>query len=294
MSELNKIKAKARRASRNRILDMIFPRGGNTPYSQWRTIRRKLRKQLQEGRLDERRLEVEIIEHLQDIPDSFDFDSIVHDVLQNQLPKDNNAPITDDLIQAVRTEIEVSLGFRNVRRQVMTVKETLEYLIEEEYARLKATTVEVEQDTSLSPPTGSIIIVQDSLLRLMASNPELMYRITHRQFEELVFEIFGKLGYAVELTARTRDGGCDLIAFRDDTIGIRTKYVIEAKHYKPENKVGVSIVRQLSAVRQKFGAHHGVLVTSSFFTKDAVEENRAFYGLHLNDYDGVLGWIKKS
>jgi len=104
--------------------------------------------------------------------------------------------------------------------------------------------------------------------------------------------MFDKLGYTVELTARTRDGGCDLIALRNDQLGIKTKYVIEAKHYKPENGVGVGIVRQVSAVKQKFGAHHAVLITSSYFTKDAIQENRVFYGLHLTDYDSLLRWLR--
>ena len=43
-------------------------------------------------------------------------------------------------------------------------------------------------------------------------DPSQLCEIDRRVFEELVAELFDGFGYAVELTARTRDGGRDMIA----------------------------------------------------------------------------------
>lgn len=147
--------------------------------------------------------------------------------------------------------------------------------------------------SQLSLPTQDLIVVERSLVEFLRKNPNDLYQLTHHEFEEAICELFGKLGYTVSLTAKTRDGGCDLIAFHKDPLGIGSKYIVEAKHYKPTNKVGVDIIRQVAAVRHKHGAQHGIIVTSSYFTADAVKENHAYYGLELSDFDRLVSWINR-
>ncbi len=45
--------------------------------------------------------------------------------------------------------------------------------------------------------------------------PATLLGLSSRQFEELIAEIWSRFGYTVELTARTRDGGRDVIAVRN-------------------------------------------------------------------------------
>jgi HJR/Mrr/RecB family endonuclease len=108
------------------------------------------------------------------------------------------------------------------------------------------------------------MVVPSTLLGVLKAKPAFIFQISHREFEELIRDILRSMGFDVHLTAQTRVGGCDLIAVSRDVLGIQTKYVIEAKHYTPTNKVGVQLVRQLNTVRIREGAHHGVLVTSSY------------------------------
>lgn len=252
--------------------------------------REKFRYILREGLLDSREIEIELCNPVRvwQLREHFRFDDAVRAALRRSASEIDG----EDWLQ-LGEEIEEFLGPRSRRR--MTIGEARPFLADEEFARLAVIRPIMEGPVDLSVlEPAKIIVVQESLLNLLRGKPELLYQISHRQFEEVVFELFAKLGFEVELTAQTRDGGADIIAFSQDHLGIRTKYVIEAKHYAAERKIGVGIIRQVSSVRQKLGAHHGIIVTSSFFTADARKENREYYGLHLKDHDHLMDWIRSA
>jgi HJR/Mrr/RecB family endonuclease len=126
----------------------------------------------------------------------------------------------------------------------------------------------------------------------MAKNPEIIYGIEPRLFEEVVAEVFKKFRMEIMLTKRTRDGGMDIIAF-DDKQYTRNKYIIECKRYAPEKKVGLEIVQRLYGVKVSMNVTKALLVTSSYFTKDAIQFARQhFWELDLKDYNDVVGWLK--
>jgi len=120
------------------------------------------------------------------------------------------------------------------------------------------------------PESGSLILVAATALskRLIElhRDPEQLRRIERRLFEEVVAELFHGFGYSVELTARTRDGGRDIIALghKDQ---IRTKYLIECKRPDPGNPVGVGLVRQLLGVVEDEGATKGLLLLRPIFRR---------------------------
>ena len=85
----------------------------------------------------------------------------------------------------------------------------------------------------------------------------------------LVAALYRNLGYTVELTPPSRDGGRDVIATRQ-TPGQRELAEIECKtHTSP---VGVAYVQRLRGVIERHGANRGVLVTISRFTRVARKE----------------------
>lgn len=79
----------------------------------------------------------------------------------------------------------------------------------------------------------------------------------------------------VEVTRRSRDGGVDLKAIRkgigDFSNADVTNYYVQAKRYNLNHKVTVHDIRELKGITP-FG-HKGMLITTSFFTKDAIEES---------------------
>ena len=98
---------------------------------------------------------------------------------------------------------------------------------------------------------------------------EKIKRMTPRDFELFVADIFEKLGFSVKITKATRDGGKDIIATKADPIPYTL--IIECKHWGENHKVDVSVVRSVYGVQMAMQANQSVIVTSSRFTKDARE-----------------------
>ncbi len=118
-----------------------------------------------------------------------------------------------------------------------------------------------------------------------------LWALSSRQFEELIADIFARLGYTVELTVRTRDGGRDVIAVRRAEAEVR--YLIECKRYDPQYRIGVRFVRALYGVRDDERATKAFLATTSTFTRDAMTFfTRHRWELEPRDYQGVLEWIR--
>ena len=103
------------------------------------------------------------------------------------------------------------------------------------------------------------------------------YFETGYAFEEFLKEYLLKMGLdEVEVTRRSRDGGVDLNAIRKGMGGFSdvdvTNYYVQAKRYNLNHKVNVHDIRELKGITP-FG-HKGMLITTSFCTRDAVEESR--------------------
>lgn len=153
-------------------------------------------------------------------------------------------------------------------------------------------------DADVAPFGGSVVSVGALLTERFAqhliSDRNRLYQLNPRQFEELVASIFDNFGFVVELTARTRDGGYDVMAVKDGHIGVH-KYLIECKRYTPPNTVGVGVVRNLGGVilGGAGGRPRGILATTSYFTSDA-KDYLDVHRLELTgrDIDGLVDWLK--
>ena len=119
--------------------------------------------------------------------------------------------------------------------------------------------------------------------------PDDLKTINRRLFE-VVAEIFHKLGFEVELTRQTRDGGKDIIAISRRPFGLR--FLIECKRPNPGNPVRVAAVRELLFVKGKENATKGILVTTTRFTADArILAEQHLWELELRAFDDVTSWV---
>jgi len=140
-----------------------------------------------------------------------------------------------------------------------------------------------------------ILVVQDinqELLSYLSKKPEAIYQLGSRKFEELVARLFEDRGYSVSLTKSTRDGGYDVLAVLKDSL---TSFIVlaECKRYRADRRVGVEIVRGLYGVTEANRANQGLIITSSFFTRDAHEEQlRLGSRIGLKDYNNLVEWLK--
>lgn len=148
-------------------------------------------------------------------------------------------------------------------------------------------------DTSINKNTIIDISsqVNEKLIAYFANNPEKLKIIDRRLFEELIAELFDGFGFKVELTQKTRDGGRDIIAIKNEETKI--KYLIECKRPDPGNPVSVKPVRELFGVKQDERATKGILATTTYFSKDAMlffERNQ--WELEPKDFSGIMNWIE--
>lgn len=128
------------------------------------------------------------------------------------------------------------------------------------------------------------------LIEYLAAHPDLMHELHPRRFEELVAELFHRMGYEVLLTPPARDGGRDVLAFRRDDVGTLLT-LVECKRFHPRHKVGVALVRGLYGVVEEGCASHGVIATTSSFTSGAAEfQKKLRYRLSLTDFDDLARW----
>lgn len=93
----------------------------------------------------------------------------------------------------------------------------------------------------------------------LESRSNLM-ELTPREFEELIGNLFSKMGLETRQTQLSQDGGVDVVAFDKRPI-LGGKVVIQAKRYR--HTVGVAAVRDLYGTMMNEGANKGILVTTS-------------------------------
>lgn len=93
---------------------------------------------------------------------------------------------------------------------------------------------------------------------------ERLRSLDWRQFEELMAEYYIHLGYSTTLVGGSGgDDGIDLWLKKG-----RKQSVVQCKHWK--NKVGVSTIREMFAVMIDKKANDVIIVTTSYFTKEAI------------------------
>ncbi len=124
----------------------------------------------------------------------------------------------------------------------------------------------------------------DILLGEIGVSPARLLLLQPREFEEVIARFYEKRGWRVVLTPASRDGGKDIVIVKKDEAGTRTCFV-ECKRNRPDRPVGVELVRRLYGVVERSSATSGILVTTSRFTRGALEEQRSIaHRMELHDY----------
>ncbi len=151
-------------------------------------------------------------------------------------------------------------------------------------------------DDSVIDTTESTILFTDintELKQYFNEHPERLYDLSPRKFEELIASLLEDLGFDVKLTQATRDGGSDIIAYIRNAV-CEYLTLVECKKYAADHKVGVGIIREVSGVHHLKRASKSIIVTTSFFSKDAIKEAQAIeHQLQLKDYEDIKSWLSQ-
>lgn len=136
--------------------------------------------------------------------------------------------------------------------------------------------------------------VSDALIRELARNPELMYDLSPRRFEELVAELYARSGFEVELTQASKDGGVDIYAFQKAPFGSFLT-IVDCKRYRADRPVQVGLIRQLHGTVIATDASVGVIATTSFFTTGAKQyQAERRHRLALQDFVSLKEMLPRS
>lgn len=147
-------------------------------------------------------------------------------------------------------------------------------------------------------PPHKTIRVADPIEQIIVEstkNPKLIYGLNSREFERFLAKIFESFGFEVQITAQTRDGGADLICLLDKK-GVLLKVAVEAKRYKPSRPVTVELVRSFVGANEELRANKLVYVTTSRYTRDAMQYAQSpglTHLLELKKMDDVIRWSQE-
>lgn len=146
-------------------------------------------------------------------------------------------------------------------------------------------------------PTIIILPANDKVFAYLAEHPEEIYRnLTPREFEEFMAQLYNKLGYNVELTQTTRDGGKDIILRKPDVLGDMVYYV-ECKRYKEKNKVGLDVVQRLAGIVETDKVNGGIIATTSYLSPIAerwILDNRLNYKIQMHNFNTIQNMLKMT
>jgi restriction system protein len=177
--------------------------------------------------------------------------------------------------------VDPSTG-KDIRPCLLSVRATKERFIEINLDRIEKRACLRNLGAQVSPNPDELLAVkpivefdmvdkrfveQSDVLSELESRPNLM-DLNPFEFENLVSNLFEKMGFQSKQTRSSRDGGVDAIAYDARPI-LGGKVVIQAKRYK--NVVGVSAVRDLYGTMINEGANKGILVCTSHYGPDAYD-----------------------
>ncbi len=215
-------------------------------------------------------------------------------------------PILPDLLSYANIRSDALLiGMLN-RIEVFS-PEDFETILNNPPASFNDLVKEVMPEVELVPPPQ--IIVQEELIipehsKIITSyvnnigfesilkDPKKILKLSPRDFEYFTAETLQLLGFEVELTKATVDGGVDIFAAQHTDLG-SFLYCVECKHYLTQ-KVGVEVLRSVYGTVELKKANAGLIVTSNYFSRNAHKlQGELKHRIKLADFDRLKEWIDR-
>ena len=138
-----------------------------------------------------------------------------------------------------------------------------------------------------------VTVLDKKLLQYVKNNPSIIDKLSPREFEEMICDLLDAQGFKVELTKQTRDGGKDIIVTQKSIMGDFCIYV-ECKKYDKANPVRVKLVRELYGTVMADNVTAGLMITTSYYTKDAREFRETVKNrIMLKDYQDLAFEISR-
>lgn len=147
------------------------------------------------------------------------------------------------------------------------------------------------------PPRVELVELTPRIIRLLADDPEYLFRLSPPSFEDLICNRLDAMGFDVQRVGHTyrKDGGVDIFAWQR-TSPLPCLMAVQVKHVRDNStRIGPSIVRDFSGAVRTHGFNAGLLVTNTTFTPDA-----AWFAaqqpllLRLRDMADLQRWLREE
>lgn len=148
------------------------------------------------------------------------------------------------------------------------------------------------QNQSVISIEPTIKNVYGKLIEYIAREPNFLFNMHPRRFEEIIAELLFNEGWKVELTSETVDGGYDIFAINKEQSGIRNSCIIECKRYAADRKVGINVARQLLQIKNEKSVPNAMIVTSSDFTKGVYDYQLNRLDFSLKNFNALIEWCE--
>jgi hypothetical protein len=110
----------------------------------------------------------------------------------------------------------------------------------------------------------------------IATYPDALDHIEWRDLERMLSVVFRRLGFTVECTRGSKDGGVDLRLG-----GSYGSFVVQIKHWLSGKRVGGVTLKAIVSIAIREERATGLVLSTSGFTRDAVEVLTTFERRHL-------------
>lgn len=108
------------------------------------------------------------------------------------------------------------------------------------------------------------------LAKIIANNPQELINMEWRDIERMLASVFEGLGFKVELTPSSKDGGKDII-LEFTILGTSHSYLVEVKHWRSKQKVGQGYISDFINVIANEKRQGGLYLSTYGYSNDAFE-----------------------
>ena len=127
----------------------------------------------------------------------------------------------------------------------------------------------------------------DSIIRQIAQDPDLVFKTEWRDLERVMAQIFAEIGFNVELTNSSHDGGKDVVLFCASAKQRDCCFYVEIKHWRSGSKIGSATIRKLIDVVFRDGANGGIFLSSSGFARHVQDQKELCEEIALGDLSTI-------
>jgi hypothetical protein len=123
--------------------------------------------------------------------------------------------------------------------------------------------------------------------------PDDYYTLRPRRFEELIADVYRHLGFQVELTQQTHDGGIDIMVLNNGQL----QQIVQCKRYAASRKISVATVREILGVAVFARVSRAAIVATTSYSAfaagfaNAVNQQLSYIQIDLLDASALINSI---